>query len=95
MLFKIAEGFAYKSCHTETVGFDGGQLLAGIEGGILIPDTRTMEIQVHASQFADEFMQAVNGLDLRLDDIFLIRHRQDHRHAARRGDSLHIVVVDV
>ena len=62
MPLKIAESLAHKPCHTEAVGFDGGQLLAGIESRVLVSDAGTMEIQVHASQFVDEFVQTVNSL---------------------------------
>lgn len=54
VLFKIMKGGINHLCETYYVGGNGRHLLVGVEGGILVTDARTMEIEIHAAGLANE-----------------------------------------
>lgn len=65
VLLEVVEGCTYHLCETRHVGGNGCHLFSHVEGGVLIADAGTVEVEVHAACLPNEGEEAFGSILLR------------------------------
>ena len=57
VLFKIVEYEIHHSSEPDHIGLCRAEFLLGVQNHVLVSDARTMEVERHAAQLLDEFVE--------------------------------------